>query len=81
MSVMESLLINGSARQKLAMNGEGQVEGFRQHLAPQGRWLVATCGHPARGICSACSSPLVLLFALSGDSLVTSSSFSSGSSE
>lgn len=78
---MRSLLINGSARQKLAMNGGGQVGGYRQLLVPQGRWVVATCGHPARGIRSACSSPFVLLFALSVDSLVTSSSFALGSGE
>lgn len=57
------------------------MEGLGGFLPPWGRWVVTTCGHAAGGICSACSSLLVLLFALSRDSLVAFSSFYLGSGE
>lgn len=62
MSVMGSLLINSFARQKVAMNRGGQVGDFRQHLAPQGRLVVATSGHPARGTCSLRSSVICIIW-------------------
>lgn len=79
MSVVGSLLINGSAGQELGVTGEGRWKVLGGFYLPWDRWVVTTCGHPARGICSACSSLLVLLFALSGGSLLTFCSFYLGS--
>lgn len=67
MSVMGSLLINGFVRQKVAMNRGGQVGDFRQHLAPQGGWWWP----PVDTLQEEPAALAALLFALSGNSLVT----------